>query len=82
MNNVNSEEPPPTKVVLNGSYREDEISFRESNAEFLFNLNQTPDTENHFDIDLRFGGNLMSQKSQNGIANNPELQIFGTDESI
>ncbi|MCY4298193.1 MAG: SusC/RagA family TonB-linked outer membrane protein [Flavobacteriaceae bacterium] len=73
---------PSTKVVLNGSYREDEISFRESNAEFLLTLNPTPITDNLFDIDVRVGGNLMSQKAQNGIANNPELQIFGTDESV
>ena len=73
---------PSTKVVLNGSYREDEISFRESNVEFLLSLNPTPDKKNILDLDLRLGGNLMSQKALTGIANNPELQIFGTNESV
>jgi TonB-linked SusC/RagA family outer membrane protein len=73
---------PSTKGVLNGSYREDEISFRESNAEFLFNFNPTPEEENTIDIDIRIGGNLMSQKANFGVANNPELQIFGTGPSI
>lgn len=73
---------PSTKVVLNGSYREDDISFRKSNVEFLLSLNPTPDKKNLLDLDLRLGGNLMSQKALTGIANNPELQIFGTDESV
>ncbi|MCY4560778.1 MAG: SusC/RagA family TonB-linked outer membrane protein [Flavobacteriaceae bacterium] len=73
---------PSTKVVLNGSYREDEISFIERNAEFLFNFNPTPERDNKFDVDLRIGGNLMHQTALTGIANNPELQIFGTEDSV
>jgi len=73
---------PSTKGVLNGSYREDEISFSESNAEFLLNFNPSPDTENIIDVDLKIGGNIMSQKANFGVANNAELQIFGTGPSI
>ena len=73
---------PSTKGVLNGSYREDEISFRESNAEVLLNFDPTPLEENTLDIDFKVGGNLMSQQANFGVANNPELQIFGTGPSI
>ena len=48
---------PSTKGVLNGSYREDEISFRESNAEWLLSLNPTPNESNLIDVDLKVGGN-------------------------
>ncbi len=68
--------------MLNGSYREDEISFRESNAEILLNFDPTPGVENTIDIDVKIGGNLMSQQANFGVANNPELQIFGTGPSI
>lgn len=73
---------PSTKGVLNGSYREDEISFRESNAEILLNFDPTPGVENTIDVDVKIGGNLMSQQANFGVANNPELQIFGTGPSI
>ncbi|MCH1471003.1 MAG: SusC/RagA family TonB-linked outer membrane protein [Flavobacteriaceae bacterium] len=73
---------PSTKAVLNGSYREDEISFRESNAELLLNLDFSPNEDNTIDVEAKFGTNLMSQIANFGIANNPELQIFGTDPSI
>ena len=73
---------PSTKGVLNGSYREDEISFRESNAEVLLDFDPTPEVENTLDINLKVGGNLMSQLANFGVANNPELQIFGTGPSI
>ena len=73
---------PSTKGVLNGSYREDEISFRESNAEVLLDFDPTPEIENTLDINLKIGGNLMSQLANFGVANNPELQIFGTGPSI
>ena len=73
---------PSTKGVLNGSYREDEISFRESNAEVLLDFDPTPEIENTLDINLKVGGNLMSQLANFGVANNPELQIFGTGPSI
>lgn len=73
---------PSTKAVPNGSYREDEISFRESNTEFILNFDPTPETDDLIDINLRVGGNLMSQKVNFGVANNPELQIFGTGPSV
>lgn len=73
---------PSTKGVLNGSYREDEISFRESNAEALLDFDPTPEVENTIDINVKVGGNLMSQLANFGVANNPELQIFGTGPSI
>lgn len=73
---------PSTKGVLNGSYREDEISFRESNTELLFDFDPTPEEDNSIDVNIKFGGNLMSQIANFGVANNPELQIFGTGPSI
>ena len=73
---------PSTKAVLNGSYREDEISFRESNAELLLNIDFSPNEDNTIDVEAKLGTNLMSQIANFGIANNPELQIFGTDPSI
>ena len=73
---------PSTKAVLNGSYREDEISFRESNAEFLLNIDFSPKEDNIVDVEAKLGSNLMSQIANYGIANNPELQLFGTDPSI
>ena len=73
---------PSTKAVLNGSYREDEISFRESNAELLLNLDFSPNEDNTIDIEAKLGTNLMSQIANFSVANNPELQIFGTDPSI
>jgi len=73
---------PSTKGVLLGSYREDEISFRESNAEVLLSINPTPDHDNLIDVDLKLGGNLMSQLANFSVANNPQLQVFGTGPSI
>ena len=64
---------PSTKAVLNGSYREDEISFRESNAELLLNFDFSPDKDNVVDIEAKVGTNLMSQIANFGIANNAEL---------
>lgn len=73
---------PSTKGVLLGSYREDEISFRESNAEALLSINPTPDEDNLIDVDIKLGGNLMSQLANFSVANNPQLQVFGTGPSI
>ena len=73
---------PSTKAVLNGSYREDAISFRESNAEFILNYDPTPEEDNPIDLNVKLGGNFMSQKANFMAANNPELQIFGTGPSI
>ncbi len=71
---------PSTKAVLQGSYREDEISFHETNAELL--LGYASDLDKPFTFDVKIGGNLMRQHANYLVANNPELKFFGTDESI
>lgn len=73
---------PSTKGVLNGSYREDEISFTETNAEFLATYKSTREKGKDFAFDLNVGGNIMSQESNILVANNPELKFFGTSASI
>ena len=79
---------PSTKAVLNGSYREDEISFSETNAEILFGYSSdrfTDDKRNarpDFIFDVKVGGNIMRQNANFLVANNPELKFFGTDASI
>src|SRR6056300_552108 len=73
---------PSTKAVLNGSYREDEISFRESNAEVIVDFDPSPKEDNLLDVSVKLGGNLMSQRANFGVANNPELQIFGVGPSV
>lgn len=73
---------PSTKAVLQGSYREDEISFQETNAEMLLSYNTDRTTGSAFDLELKVGGNLMKQNANFLVANNPELKFFGTDESI
>jgi TonB-linked SusC/RagA family outer membrane protein len=71
---------PSTKGVLQGSYREDEISFSETNKEIL--LGYQTDRSRDLTIDLKAGGNLMRQNANYLIANNPQLKFFGTSESI
>ena len=73
---------PSTKGVLNGSYREDEISFTETNAEFLVGYSSTRKKDRDFAVDVKVGGNIMQQESNILVANNPELKFFGTDPSI
>ncbi|MGM0581120.1 MAG: SusC/RagA family TonB-linked outer membrane protein [Bacteroidota bacterium] len=73
---------PSTKGVLLGSYREDEISFYETNAEFLVGYQTDVDNYSDFDINVKLGGNIMRQEADNLIANNPQLEIFGTGPSI
>jgi len=73
---------PSTKGVLLGSYREDEISFYETNAEFLVGYHTDRDDYSDFDLDVKLGGNIMRQEADNLIANNPQLEIFGTGPSI
>jgi hypothetical protein len=48
----------------------------------LLSINPTPDDDNLIDIDLKLGGNLMSQLANFSVANNPQLQVFGTGPSI
>jgi len=73
---------PSTKGVLQGSYREDEISFSETNTELLLGYNTDRLDESNFDFDIKVGGNLMRQDANFLVANNPELKFFGTSESI
>jgi TonB-linked SusC/RagA family outer membrane protein len=73
---------PSTKGVLLGSYREDEISFSETNAEFLVGYHTDLDNYSDFDVDVKLGGNIMRQEADNLIANNPQLEIFGTSPSV
>ncbi len=73
---------PSTRGVLLGSYREDEISFRETNAEFLVGYHTDMEDYSDFDVDIKLGGNIMRQDGNNLVANNPQLENFGTDESV
>lgn len=71
---------PSTKAVLQGSYREDEISFTETNAELL--LGYSSNRGGDFALDVKVGGNIMRQDANFLVANNPQLKFFGTGESI
>lgn len=73
---------PSTKAVLRGSYREDEISFSETNAEAIIGYHTDRTSNSRFALDVKLGGNIMRQNANFLIANNPELKFFGTDESI
>ncbi len=73
---------PSTKAVLLGSYREDEISFYETNAEALISYSSDAMSGSDFQYDIKVGGNIMRQDANFLVANNPQLQLFGTDESI
>ncbi len=73
---------PSTKVVPFGSYREDEISFSETNAEALLSYSTDPLSESAFQFDFKIGGNIMRQNANFLVANNPQLKLFGTDESV
>jgi TonB-linked SusC/RagA family outer membrane protein len=73
---------PSTKAVPFGSYREDEISFSETNAEALISYSSNKLDGNDIQYDIKLGGNIMRQNANYLIANNPQLQLFGTDRSI
>lgn len=75
---------PSTKATPgeNGSYREDEISFSETNAEAIIGYHTDRTDNSLFDLDVKIGGNIMRQDANFLVANNPELKFFGTDESI
>ncbi len=73
---------PSTKAVLFGSYREDEISFTETNAEALLSYSSDRLNGNDFQYDVRVGGNIMRQDANFLVANNPQLKFFGTAASI
>ena len=63
-----------TKGVPFGSYREDHLSFYENNTEALFSwANAAPMEQKDLRIDAKVGGNLMQQRSNSIIANNPQL---------
>jgi TonB-linked SusC/RagA family outer membrane protein len=73
---------PSTKGVLLGSYREDEIGFTETNTEALLSYSSDRLNGNNFQYDVRVGGNIMRQNASQLIANNPQLKLFGTEESV
>lgn len=73
---------PSTKGVLLGSYREDEIGFTETNAEALLSYSSDRLNGDNFQYDLKVGGNIMRQDASQLIANNPQLKLFGTTESV
>lgn len=73
---------PSTKVVPFGSYREDEIGFTETNAEALLSYSTDRSNNNPWQLDVRVGGNIMRQDANFLVANNPQLKLLGTDESI
>jgi TonB-linked SusC/RagA family outer membrane protein len=73
---------PSTKAVLFGSYREDEISFTETNAEALVSYSSDRSNDSDFQYDLKVGGNIMRQDANFLVANNPQLNFFGTAASI
>ncbi|MEZ4987552.1 MAG: TonB-dependent receptor [Saprospiraceae bacterium] len=71
---------PSTKAVLLGSYREDEITFTETNAELL--LGYSSPRNSLFSFDIKAGGNIMRQDANYLIANNPQLKFHGVGASI
>lgn len=57
-----------------GSYREDELSFQEVNAEAVISYSKN-NLDDKFNYDFKLGGNMMRQKSNILIANNSQLLI-------
>ena len=58
-----------------GSFRQDEISFQETNAELLFTYANNSDRDAKFKYDLKFGGNTMRQASKTLVADNSQLLV-------
>ena len=73
---------PSTKGVIRGSYREDEITFSETNAELLIGYTSDRSRGSDFNLDLKIGGNIMRQRANILRATNPQLENFGTDPSV
>lgn len=65
-----------TKSVLLGSYREDELSFLETNNEILFSYDGV-DYDKDLNFNFKAGGNIMRQESSTLRANAPQLLIPG-----
>lgn len=65
-----------TKSVLLGSYREDELSFQETNSEILLSYDGV-DYDKDFNASFKVGGNVMRQSSNTLRANAPQLLIPG-----
>ena len=55
-----------------GSYREDELSFQEINAEAVISYSKN-NIDDKFNYEFKLGGNMMRQKSNILIANNTQL---------
>jgi TonB-linked SusC/RagA family outer membrane protein len=64
---------PSTQGIPFGSYREDELSFTETNTELLLSYTLDPEQSPRFGLGLKLGGNLMRQQSKILSANNPQL---------
>lgn len=62
---------------FNGYYQEDDISFIETNHDFLLTFEMPENTVKNFGLTLSAGGNLMSQTSKRLGAIAPELTIPG-----
>lgn len=65
-----------TKSVLEGSYREDEQRFLETNNEILISYGAF-DYDKSFNFAAKVGGNIMRQESSQLRANAPQLLIPG-----
>ena len=65
-----------TKSVLLGSYREDELSFQETNSEVLVSYDGM-DYDKDLNVSFKVGGNVMRQRSNTLRANAPQLLIPG-----
>lgn len=61
-----------------GSYREDEISFMETNTELLVSYGSDKFDGSKFNYDVKVGGNIMRQESNTLRANNAQLLLPGS----
>ncbi len=68
---------PSTRGIPFGSYREDELTFSETNTELLLTYNTDLMDNSLFDVTVRLGGNIMRQRSNTLRANNPQLLLPG-----
>jgi len=66
-----------TKSQLFGGFREDEITFQETNTEFLLSYDSKTSGTGLFDVSVKLGGNIMRQSSDLLSANAPQLLAPG-----
>ncbi|KAB1064525.1 SusC/RagA family TonB-linked outer membrane protein [Salibacter halophilus] len=65
-----------TKQVLNGSYREDILTFTETNNELLLSYDDL-DYDRAFNFGVKLGGNIMQQQTRINRTRAPQLLIPG-----